>query len=206
MAIESGAGRRKARPPTRRGEGRGRILAAANDLFYARGLRAVGVDEIIAAAGVTKVTFYRHFPSKDDLVPAWLDYRHALWMNWFVEALARHGAALAGRRKAAAPFEPLAAALQEWFAEPGFRGCAFVNVLAEIGPAPAAIVARTVAHKREMTAAIARLIEDRPDKAALADAAALLADGAMVRARQGEGALALAALRLALERLAPGDQ
>lgn len=62
---------------------RERILLAAHDLFYREGIRATGVDKVIAAAGVTKVTFYRHFPSKHDLIRAFLEYRHGIWMAWF---------------------------------------------------------------------------------------------------------------------------
>jgi AcrR family transcriptional regulator len=55
---------------------RDRILRTAHDLFYADGLRATGIDRVIAEAGVTKVTFYRHFPSKNDLILAYLNLRH----------------------------------------------------------------------------------------------------------------------------------
>ena len=72
---------------------RERILLAAHELFYRDGLRATGVDRVIAAAGVTKVTFYRHFPAKDELIRAFLAYRHERWMDWFQAALARHQAA-----------------------------------------------------------------------------------------------------------------
>ena len=75
---------------------RERILRTAHDLFYAEGLRATGIDRVIAEAGVTKVTFYRHFPSKNDLILAYLNLRHEQWMAWFVAALARHGAASKG--------------------------------------------------------------------------------------------------------------
>ena len=71
---------------------RDRILGTAHDLFYRDGIRATGIDRLIAESGVTKVTFYRHFPSKNDLVRAFLDLRHARWMAWFVDALGRRGA------------------------------------------------------------------------------------------------------------------
>src|SRR3954468_10276705 len=81
-----------------------RILRAAHDLFYGDGIRATGIDRVIAESGVAKVTFYRRFPSKDDLVLAYLDFRHERWMAWFTDALARHG----GHVGAIAP------ALAEW--------------------------------------------------------------------------------------------
>ena len=75
---------------------RERILRKAHDLFYAEGLRATGIDRVIAEAGVTKVTFYRHFPSKNDLILTYLNLRHERWMKWFTEALERHGGASKG--------------------------------------------------------------------------------------------------------------
>ncbi|WP_394700542.1 TetR/AcrR family transcriptional regulator [Thiomicrorhabdus sp.] len=62
---------------------RERILLTAHDLFYREGIRATGIDRLIREAGVTKVTFYRHFPSKNDLILAFLHYRHQRWMDWF---------------------------------------------------------------------------------------------------------------------------
>src|SRR6218665_2250806 len=62
---------------------RDRILVTAHQLFYRDGIRATGIDRIIAESGVAKLTFYRHFPSKDDLVLAFLDYRHDRWLAWF---------------------------------------------------------------------------------------------------------------------------
>ena len=61
---------------------RERVLATALALFYRDGIRATGIDRVIAEAGVTKVTFYRHFPSKDALVVAFLESRHERWMAY----------------------------------------------------------------------------------------------------------------------------
>ena len=58
---------------------RDRILRTAHDLFYRDGIRATGIDRVIAESGVAKLTFYRHFPSKNDLIRAYLDYRHQRW-------------------------------------------------------------------------------------------------------------------------------
>ena len=65
---------------------RQRILLTAHDLFYQEGIRATGIDRIIKESGVTKVTFYRHFPSKNDLITAFLAYRHQQWLTWFSTA------------------------------------------------------------------------------------------------------------------------
>jgi AcrR family transcriptional regulator len=170
---------------------RERILLAAHDLFYRDGVRATGVDALIAAAGVAKATFYRQFPSKDDAIRAFLDYRHERWMHWFEGALARHRAAQTVEERAREPLAPVAAAMREWFCAPEFRGCAFINSVAELGdslPQGLEIAAR---HKEEMTVAIAALLPS-PDPMRLARAAALIVDGAIVRAQTGGPAVKLA--------------
>ena len=78
-------------------DARQRILETADRLFYAEGVRAVGIDRIIAESGVAKVTLYAHFPSKDDLILAVLQYREERFMALFAEAMERH----AGRGRTA---------------------------------------------------------------------------------------------------------
>lgn len=167
---------------------RERILLTAHDLFYADGIRATGIDRVIATSGVTKVTFYRHFPSKDDLVRAFLDHRHGLWMAWFVDALGRRGAQrrIEGRQA----LMVLADVMAEWFADPAFRGCAFINSVVEIGASVAGATDIAREHKREMVEVIAGLLPDVPQRMALAQAAALGVDGAIVKAQMGDAALA----------------
>ncbi|MGJ7502803.1 TetR/AcrR family transcriptional regulator [Variovorax sp. ZT5P49] len=185
---------------------RERILLTAHDLFYADGIRATGIDRVIAASGVTKVTFYRHFPSKDDLVRAFLDHRHGLWMSWFVDALGRLGAQQ--RIGDAQALLVLADAMAEWFANPVFRGCAFINSVVEVGSSVtgASDIARE--HKREMVEVIAGLLPESlegPQRMAIAQAAALGVDGAIVKAQMGSAALAREAvddLRCLLQALA----
>lgn len=180
---------------------RERILLTAHDLFYADGIRATGTDRVIAQAGVTKVTFYRHFPSKDDLVRAFLDHRHARWMAWFVDALGRHGAATRAGRPDALLLLPTV--LAEWFAELAFRGCAFINSVAEVGGSVDDATARARAHKQEMIEVIAALLPaDAPARIALARAAAIAVDGAIVKAQMGDAKEAVDDLRRLLEALA----
>lgn len=167
---------------------RERILLTAHDLFYADGIRATGIDRVIAASGVTKVTFYRHFPSKDDLVRAFLDHRHGLWMAWFVDALGRHGAQR--RIEDGQALQVLADVMAEWFADPVFRGCAFINSVVEIGASVAGATGIAREHKREMVEVIAGLLPEVPQRMALAQAAALGVDGAIVKAQMGDAALA----------------
>lgn len=107
---------------------RERILAAAYSLFTRRGIRDVGIDEVIARAGIAKATLYRHFRTKDDLVLAVLRRREKLWTFGFVEERSR----LLGQT----PEERLLAifdVFDEWFNGPDFDACTFINVLLEMG-------------------------------------------------------------------------
>jgi len=160
---------------------RERILATAHDLFYRDGIRATGVDRLIAESGVAKLTFYRHFASKDALVREFLDFRHRRWMAWFIDALGRHGAASPAEGHARLLL--LADVLQEWTEQPDFRGCAFINSVVEIAQALPEAVDIARAHKAEMTQVIAELLPDSATRELLADAAALVFDGAIVRAQ-----------------------
>jgi AcrR family transcriptional regulator len=115
-----------AAPP---GPARERILDVAYDLFARRGIRDVGIDEIIERAGVAKATLYRHFPSKDALVLAFLERREQLWTRDFVEAGARS--------RGQTPEERLLAifdVFDEWFRTEEFEACSFINTLLELGP------------------------------------------------------------------------
>ncbi|MBU2758820.1 TetR/AcrR family transcriptional regulator [Acidithiobacillus sulfurivorans] len=171
------------KPPARE-----RILRTAHTLFYREGIRSTGVDRIIAEAGVTKVTFYRHFPSKNDLILAFLDYRHRIWISWFQDALQRYGNNLLA-------IEPV---LQEWFFNPVFRGCAFINALGEMGTMPE-IVHRVNQHKTEMRKVIEGLLPDNCDREDLAGAVAMAIDGAVVRAEWGEPIEAIHGFNLLIE-------
>jgi AcrR family transcriptional regulator len=152
---------------------RERILRTAHDLFYRDGVRATGIDRVIAESGVAKVTFYRQFPSKDDLILAFLDHRHERWMAWFVDALARHG----GTPAAIAP------ALAEWLRSADYRGCAFLNSVGELAAALPAVLDVTRRHKLDMAAAVTRLMRPAPGRARTARALALAIDGAIVQAQ-----------------------
>src|SRR6202048_1690706 len=132
---------------------RKRILLTAHDLFYGEGIPATGIDRVIAEAGVTKVTFYRHFPSKNALICAFLEYRHRRWMAWFIEALQRHGSVSQGRG-----LDALVPTLAEWFRDGSFRGCAFINSVGELGGTLSEVVKIGRRHKKEMTTVIASLL------------------------------------------------
>jgi AcrR family transcriptional regulator len=117
---------------------RERLLAAANELFYNEGVHTVGVDRVIEQAGVAKASLYNTFGSKDELVRAYLDGRHAQTAARITRALGRYDS----------PRERLLGVFDiqgELFAEPGFRGCAFVSACAE---SPSEVVETAAAGNR----------------------------------------------------------
>lgn len=111
-----------ARPATPRE----RIDQTAYELFSQRGVRGVGIDELVARSGVAKMTLYRHYASKDELALAFLRRREELWTRAWLQAEVE--------RRAAAPAERLLAifaVFDKWFRKADFEGCSFINVLLE---------------------------------------------------------------------------
>ena len=154
---------------------RERLLRTASDLFYREGIHAVGVDRIIAEAGVTRATFYRHFPSKEDLVEAYLG----------VEDATIRGAFSRAREVTDEPRELLGLVIEglaDDVARLHTRGCPFINAAAEY-PDPASAVRRAVGDHREwfrseLEALLAAADVDDPTTAA--GQLVLLRDAAMV--------------------------
>lgn len=106
-----------------------RILSTAYELFSRRGIRDVGTNELISRSGVAKATFYRHFPSKDALVLAFLALRDQVWTVDLIVSEAR--------RRGNTPEERLLAVFDvfgDWFHRDDFEACTFINVLLEMGP------------------------------------------------------------------------
>ena len=105
---------------------RERILDSAYELFSTRGVRAVGVDDVVMRAAVAKATLYRHFPSKGALVLAFLERREEVWTRgWIDGEVRRHAATAQGRLLAIFDL------FDEWFHRDDFEGCSFVNLLLE---------------------------------------------------------------------------
>lgn len=136
------------------GEARQRLLTAAYDLFSRQGIRAVGIDTIIARAGVAKMTFYRHFPSKDDLVLAFLDKREQLWTHEWLEAEVNRRAA-SPRRRLLAIFD----VFDGWFHRRDFEGCSFINVLLETAEPRNPVRKATTAHLANIRAFLRTLAQ-----------------------------------------------
>jgi AcrR family transcriptional regulator len=202
MVLSSTRPATRARRPRRNPDDeRVLVLDAAERLFYGRGVQAVGIDAIRAEAGVSLKRLYQLFPSKDRLLVAFLERRDARWrgrLAAFVDARARHGAD---------PVERILAVydwLGEWFAEPGFRGCAWINSSGELGGVSEPVVALARSHKAAFRAYLAGLVADaglRPD---LTDELVLLAEGAMVTAGIFGSPDPAASARRAAERLIRG--
>ncbi len=168
---------------------RERLLRTASALFYAEGLRGVGVDRVVADAAVTRATFYRHFPSKEALVVAYLEE---------VDRSVREavGPVPDDADGAAAWLLALTGTLGDQVCLAGFRGCAFINAAAEY-PDPASAPRRAVlAHRtwleEQVTTAFAGT--GHPDPAAAMRRWMVLRDGAMVAGYLDDPGAARAAL------------
>src|SRR6478609_989798 len=160
--------------PTRPSAARERILETAFSLFYARGIRAVGVDLIVAESGVAKATFYKHFPAKDDLVVAYLDKVDGIWTGQLRQAAQAAGDAPAAQLVGL--FDALGTACRR----EGYRGCAFINAAAESQPGTP-VHDRTVEHKAAVLSWVRELAEQAgaPDPDGLSRTLTLLLDGGL---------------------------
>ncbi|UVS79143.1 TetR/AcrR family transcriptional regulator [Actinokineospora sp. UTMC 2448] len=151
-----------------------RVLDAADALFYERGVQAVGMDAIRAASGVPFKRLYRCYPSKERLVAEYLRRRDQRWRRRMADFVDER----------TDPAERVLAVfdwLGRWFAEPGFRGCAFVNSFGEFGaPSVVADIARE--HKDALRHYLDGLVACLPVDARLAEELLLLIDGAIVSA------------------------
>ncbi|MER7454895.1 TetR family transcriptional regulator [Nocardia beijingensis] len=173
-----------------------RLLTTAEELFYAEGIRAVGLDRLLQASGVGRASFYRHFASKDDLVVAVLEDRDRRWLDWLRESVEQTGDPAA---------RPLAVfdALAQRFARKDFRGCAFINTMVEVADRESAAHQVADRHKRRVIEYLDELLTEagRSDAEELAAELALLVDGAIVTAvREGTSEAASRARAIA-ERL-----
>jgi AcrR family transcriptional regulator len=162
--------------------GRERVLATAYDLFSRYGTRAVGVDRIVAESGVAKMTLYRNFASKDELILAFLERRDEQWTRaWLQAEVEQRAATPAGRLLAI--FDTFG----DWFAADGFEGCSFINVMLEL-PEPGPVRAAAVQHLAEIRAFLSGLAEQAgiADPDAFARQWHILMKGSIVAAAEGD--------------------
>ncbi|MFF8957334.1 TetR/AcrR family transcriptional regulator [Streptomyces sp. NPDC014894] len=151
---------------------RERLIEAAKELFFAEGIRAVGVERLLAASGVGRASFYRHFASKDELVVAVLSERGEHWRQWLENEVTARG------RGPLTVFD----ALEQDCERGNFRGCAFINAMTEFSDAEGPVRRLASEHKQAVIAFVARLLTDagHRDGMALARKFVLLMDGATV--------------------------
>ncbi|MEX2420310.1 MAG: helix-turn-helix domain-containing protein [Actinomycetota bacterium] len=162
---------------------RERILDTAYELFSHRGVHDVGIDELIEHAGVAKATLYRHFPSKEELVLAFLEQREQLWTYGWVEAEAR--------RRGGTPEEQLLAVFDlfdEWFHRDDFEGCSFINVLLEIGNLDHPVGRASADYLENIRSVVRTLAQDAGlrDPEAFALSWHILMKGSIVQAAEGD--------------------
>lgn len=156
-----------------------RILDAAGEQFYAHGIRATSADRIIEQVGITKVTFYRHFRTKSDLVVAYLEQKAAGERAWFDHVL-RQG-------DPSGSLQSLAADIGSASCSAGFRGCAFINAAAEFSDPDDPVRAVVDSHRRWMLGRFADVAADADmrDTDSTARQLMLLRDGAMINGYLG---------------------
>lgn len=160
-------------PPQKRSEARERLLSMAMEIFYADGIRTVGIDRIIAEVGVTKATFYRHFPSKGDLVLAYLRTAHT--------AIRQELESIAGSGDRFDLLRAVAGGVAQDVCRPGFRGCAFINAGAEYADSSSPIRQMVQEHRDWFQQFLVDAFTVAGHTEPEADHFALLRDGAMVR-------------------------
>jgi AcrR family transcriptional regulator len=178
-------------------ESRRAVLRAADELFYAGGITGVSVADVRDASGVSMRRLYTMYPSKRDLVAGWLADRHETWMAWFTTSVERH--ITAGADPVMATFDAIA----DWVSAPGYRGCAFINSLAETNEIDDSHRAIIAAHKRDLIEHLAHLASrGHPGAPAWLPAAlAVIVDGAIVQCTVFAGTEPLDAARSTVHQL-----
>jgi AcrR family transcriptional regulator len=172
---------------------RERILDTAYDLFSRHGVRAVGVDRIIATSGVAKMSLYRHFKSKDALVLAFLQERERRWtLEWLHSEVTARADDGAGRMLA------IFDVFDGWFREDEFEGCSFINVLLEFSALDHPIRVASTAHLTTIRGLVQEFAEDAgvDDPDDVARQWHILMKGSIVAAGEGDREAARRARRL----------
>ena len=173
---------------------REQLIKTAVELFSERGYHATGIDTILAAAGVSKKTLYNHFRSKEELILAALRHYDGLFRNGFMRQV--EAAAASPRERLLAVFD----VSEEWFASDKFYGCMFINAIGEYSAPDSPIREVCKEFKRLMRGYLFELASaaGAQDPNALADALALLLEGATVTAQvSGDRRAAVTAKRIA---------
>jgi AcrR family transcriptional regulator len=162
---------------------RSRIVDTAYELFSRHGIRAVGVDRIVAESGVAKMSLYRHFRSKDELVLTFLQERERRWTNEWLRAEVEERGATASQRMLA-----IFDVFGEWFLIEDFEGCSFINVLLEFDDRANRMRQASVEHLGNIRSFLQELATEAgaADPAALAHQWHILMKGSIVAAGEGD--------------------
>lgn len=174
--------RKRGRPPANLdGEpcAKEKLVETALRLFYAYGIHAVGVDRIISEANVAKMTFFKHYPTKRDLVLEFLRVRDERFSNWFHQTLEL----LLKDNKKCLP--TAIEVIEVWFKSEDFRGCAFINTTAESGPDKNDEKSLCLGHKKHFAKILQELAlkDGYKHSQAIADQLVIAIDGATIRAQ-----------------------
>ncbi|WP_394249374.1 TetR/AcrR family transcriptional regulator [Arthrobacter pityocampae] len=156
-------------------EVRTRIIATADELYNAKGIQSVGMDELRTAAGVSLKKLYQEFPSKSSIIMAVLERRHASWTEG-LDALVRTADTPRGRLLAIFDY------LARWFGEGSFRGCGFINSFAELGAVSPEVADYARKHKESFQHYLGDLAEAAGAPSYLAPQLSILAEGAQTTA------------------------
>jgi AcrR family transcriptional regulator len=173
--------------------GRERVSRAAYELFSREGVRTVGVDAVIARAGTAKMTLYRNFPSKDDLILDFLRRREQLWTRDWLEA--------ESQRRGGTPRDRLLAifdVFSEWFSRTDFEGCSFLTTMIEVNDREHPVHQAAVGHLANIRGYIESLAADAGirDADAFARKWHILMKGSIMAAHEGDTAAAARAREL----------
>jgi len=168
--------------PSKRDE----LVRKSLKIFYQNGFHATGMDRLAAETGISKTSMYKHFRTKEDLILAALRLRDENFRNWFFRRVDTLGNT--PKDRLLAMFD----VLNEWFAQPDFRGCMFIKASAEYQEADDPIHAQAAAHKSLLFSRIEELAAQAgaKDPAALARQLLLIKEGAIVTAQLGHSATA----------------
>ena len=163
--------------PTKRDE----LVQKALQAFYRNGFHATGMDMLVRETGISKTSMYKHFRTKEDLILAVLRARDEYFRNWLYRRMEE--LADTPRDQLIAMFD----ALEEWFDEPGYRGCMFIKASSEYQDVTHPIHKQSADHKRMLESHVVDLAEKAglPNAAGLARQLLLLKEGAIVTAHLG---------------------
>ncbi|KKJ77071.1 TetR family transcriptional regulator [Kiloniella litopenaei] len=189
----------------RRSKKREHLVDVALGLFYAQGFHATGVEQIVSEAGVARMTLYKHFPSKDDLIIAVLERRDEQFREWLLNYMTKEEKP---KDQILAMFD----ALELWFNDKAFPehrfcGCLFINAAAEFSDLKQLAHQVAARHKGVLTQEILKIVEKTgfSHSEELAAELMLLKEGAIVTAQvSGDKQAAARAKKIALHLLAEG--